>query len=826
MDHPDTPTMEPVVLANTFSYTDFTKAAKLGHTTAATLLTLRQEYGRLTKDIVLKFLPGWTEEDLKSWDFTTVEGQDPLSSAQEDSQTGQASTIEDTPGDPQQDWESYKSSLYPYERYRPSESRYRRVGGAELGSKEPSGEGDNMAPRRANAPDPPIGDGQGPGQSQGHLLRGGPSGGLSVGAPGSQEDAPLHSSVPEAPHGGQAYNPAQGTSPLQPVQSTGPQGSQPGLPGSGTPYPIRPTHLPGQVPGQSSAVGIMPPQAKPNPCTPALQQAPQSGAHALHRSRQTHPPQGYGHIMGNSPHPPTPDMAQLASTTGPTAPLPVMPRGNDALHPSHWTNAPAPGMGTNLTTAHPVRQYQHSALAPGAQPTQGSTWVPPVDPGPQAYGPTPIGGNLWMPSGYQPATGIPLNSGVSYVNPPASMAPALAGPMQGQGAPPPAWGRNPAAAVHGAPPAQQHSVPAAQAPASQMATPQVSGGLPGASTNAPQRRAAMAPPRSLPKSITFNGTGNWKAFYAKFEAFGEQAGWSPLQCRNELQWCLEGAASAFHTTLVEREPSLTHKQIVAHLHSRYGFQSPPEIIQMELASARQGKDETARDWGDRVLDLATHAFPEFLDKQIQNQAVLYFCQGCFDREAGAYVLNLRPKQIQEAVELLIWRRCSYQVVFSRARMEAARAVPRALRGDECNPLARKVDTHHPPSRVEEPSGGYSPSTPTTPNTKLMDGLSKRIDCMEVQWDKRAEGLEKEMAKLAGLPKAVEELIALVSQGKPRGRSPSPSPNKSPCYGCGKLGHFRRECPMNNATKTVSFVQEEIQGNCLGLEEGGTPWPED
>ena len=96
----------------------------------------------------------------------------------------------------------------------------------------------------------------------------------------------------------------------------------------------------------------------------------------------------------------------------------------------------------------------------------------------------------------------------------------------------------------------------------------------------------MSSSRSLPKSITFNGVGNWKALYAKFEAFRKQAGWTQLQCRNELQWCLKVAASAFHTTLIEQKPNPIHKQIVAHLKKRYGFQAPPEVVQMELAIAR------------------------------------------------------------------------------------------------------------------------------------------------------------------------------------------------------------------------------------------------
>ena len=317
---------------------------------------------------------------------------------------------------------------------------------------------------------------------------------------------------------------------------------------------------------------------------------------------------------------------------------------------------------------------------------------------------------------------------------------------------------------------------------------------------------------SLPKTITFNGTGNWKAFYAKFRAFAEQAGWSDLERRNEMQFCLQGPASVFHTTLLEREPQLGFEGIVLRLKRRYDSQLPPEGVQMELASARQATDEKVRDWADRVIDLCTRAFPDFLEKQIQTQAVLYFCQGCFDREAGAHVLNLRPKTLDEAVELVNWRKCAFQVVYSRTRKEVRR------------PNVR-LDTMPMEADIQKVETQPKALTPNRQSDKPPQGQS--LDPAEGlgHMEKRLTGVEKQ---LVGLQGAVEQLTTVVSKLRPRGRSPSPGPEaaRNVCFRCGMPGHFRKDCTAPATNKTVAWMQEDDEeSNSSGLEEEATPRPE-
>ena len=41
-------------------------------------------------------------------------------------------------------------------------------------------------------------------------------------------------------------------------------------------------------------------------------------------------------------------------------------------------------------------------------------------------------------------------------------------------------------------------------------------------------------PSSLPKSLLYNGTGNWQAFFTKFSKYAETTGWTTRECKDNL----------------------------------------------------------------------------------------------------------------------------------------------------------------------------------------------------------------------------------------------------------------------------------------------------
>ncbi|MEW8340211.1 MAG: hypothetical protein AB2708_10225, partial [Candidatus Thiodiazotropha taylori] len=73
------------------------------------------------------------------------------------------------------------------------------------------------------------------------------------------------------------------------------------------------------------------------------------------------------------------------------------------------------------------------------------------------------------------------------------------------------------------------------------------------------------------------------------------------------------------------------------------------------------------EWADRVLTLATKAFRGLPDDHIQKQAVLRFCHGCYDRNAGLHAANKMLSRMEEAIECVKWYQYNHQIFTDRQK---------------------------------------------------------------------------------------------------------------------------------------------------------------
>ncbi|CAG2220118.1 unnamed protein product [Mytilus edulis] len=193
----------------------------------------------------------------------------------------------------------------------------------------------------------------------------------------------------------------------------------------------------------------------------------------------------------------------------------------------------------------------------------------------------------------------------------------------------------------------------------------------------------------MPKNLKYTGKGNWKAFYTKFTGYAEAAGWTDKQKREQLCWCLEDKASDFYTVLLESNKDIAFSTVVTKMVKRFGFQEPQETSQIQFQTITQKKEESLEDWADRVLSLATQSFKDLSEEYMTKQAVMKFCQGCNDPEAGQHACGFKPVSVENAIDIIKWFQHSRKAVQAHI---AQGKTPEVKQASAPTPTAQVSDT--------------------------------------------------------------------------------------------------------------------------------------
>jgi hypothetical protein len=192
--------------------------------------------------------------------------------------------------------------------------------------------------------------------------------------------------------------------------------------------------------------------------------------------------------------------------------------------------------------------------------------------------------------------------------------------------------------------------------------------------------------------------------------------------------------------------------------------------------------------------LAIRAFKDLPENHMYQQAVVMFCQGAADKEVGSYTSNIRPQNIEEAIDKMRWHQHSHQAIYgSPPRREVKQVSPGAYNcGLDCGETRVCVIGAN---RGEERSLKKEMGEVLSAQGKEMEEIKSNLAALSAQMAVMMEEFKR----------------SRVSGYRAPSRSPSPRrEDKQGCHHCGEMGHFKRECPKYlgspKGEKRVSFQE--------------------
>jgi hypothetical protein len=320
--------------------------------------------------------------------------------------------------------------------------------------------------------------------------------------------------------------------------------------------------------------------------------------------------------------------------------------------------------------------------------------------------------------------------------------------------------------------------------------------------------------RSMPRSLNFDGTGDWYVFKNKFLHFVTTFNLSDTDSLSCLIYCLLGSAGQLFAALNESHHGVSFDDLLIKLDQTYGNMQTESMCQREFESTFQKKEETLQQWADRVQRLGCYAFKSLCNPVFeQSKIVDRFCAGLLNARLGYEITIQRPRTLPEALQLAFMADNAYKTICRRDRNRPSFPQARYAAShdyedetsydyydDENGEDEFDGDVEYGVRAVNKTpqnyrrGGGRNGNNPRNGNGNYRRNNDSQNSIERELLLQIVESINKGL-NLSPRPAA----SAAKSQTQKLSDTPQNSDGQPRCFRCGDLQHFIKDCPKNETS---------------------------